>query len=79
MFCLILSRLIAELCENGTIIVPETESSGNSDRLKESARLVTDAILSSGTEGLNMNNAVKCWRCLRHLTAVTVALVTKSG
>jgi hypothetical protein len=79
-FCLILSRLVSNLCESGTILEKGGDGGAeDSDPLKKSARLVTDAILSSGTEGLDMNSAVRCWRCLRHLTAVTVSVVTKSG
>lgn len=46
--------------------------------LKQSARLVTDAILSNGAKGLDMPSAVKSWRSLRHLTAVIVALCSGS-
>ena len=79
-FSLVLSRVVSNLCEYGTILERGDEARSESKGpLKESARLVTDAILSSGTEGLDMNSAVRCWRSLRHLTAVAVSLVTKSG
>jgi hypothetical protein len=85
-FCLILSRFLANLSEYGVIPIDESVTSQPKDKveepsvlLKRSARLVTDAILSNGTEGLNMPAAVACWRSLRHLTAITVAIVTKSG
>jgi hypothetical protein len=47
--------------------------------LKQSARLVTDSILSNGTKGLDLGAAVRSWRSLRHLAEVIVAVVTKSG
>lgn len=85
-FTLILSRLLSNLSTFGAIPIGEFsalpsagESEGPSDLLKRSARLVTEAILSNGTDGLNMAAAVGCWRCLRHLTALAVAVVTKSG
>ena len=79
-FLLILSRLILNLAERGTILMKTGTAVGeDEDLLKKSARLVTDAILSSGTEGLDMKSAVRCWRSLRHLSAVTVSIVTKSG
>lgn len=45
--------------------------------LKQSAKLVTDAILSRGTKGLDMPTAVRNWRSLRHLAEVIVAVITK--
>ena len=42
--------------------------------LKQSAKLVTDAILSNGTEGLDMTATVRSWRSLGHLAEVVVAL-----
>ena len=47
--------------------------------LKQCARLVTDAILSNGTKGLDLSTAARSWRSLRHLTEVIVAVVTGSG
>lgn len=77
---LIFSRLIAHLGALGTIHVEGgTQSVENGDPLKRSARLVTDAILSSGTEGFDMKAAASCWRSLRHLTAILVSIVTQSG
>jgi hypothetical protein len=84
-FSLILSRLLSNLTEYGVVplegLAPKAQGGAEepSELLKRSARLVTDAILSNGTEGLNMPGAVARWRCLRHLTAVTVAVVTKCG
>ena len=77
---LIFSRLVANLGERGTIhLEKHATSSEDGDLLKRSARLVTDAILSSGTEGLDMKAAARCWRSLRHLSAIIVCIVTKSG
>jgi hypothetical protein len=47
--------------------------------LKQSAKLVTDAILSQGTKGLDMPSAVRSWRGLRHLTEVAVAITSLCG
>ena len=47
--------------------------------LKRSAVLVTNAILSNGTDSMKIPEAVGCWRGLRHLTAITVAAVTQLG
>ena len=87
-FSILLSHLFADLIEKGTVASVErtysnTESrNGNAGRnraLKQSAKLVTQSILSNGAAGLDMKEAVKQWRCLRHLTALTVAVVAESG
>lgn len=84
-FSIILSHLFADLIEKGTVAhvedtYDESESVNVRNRaLKQSARLVTQSILSNGTEGLDMASAVRQWRCLRHLTAVGVAVVTSNG
>lgn len=85
-FSLILSRFFANLSKFGVVpidqslsVPDESGSDGPSFRLKRSARLVTDAILSNGAQGMAMPAAVGCWRCLRHLTAVTVAVVSRLG
>lgn len=75
---LILCHLLADLNKFGTIdapIAPATDVSGERNRLK----MVTSAIMSNTKEGFDTTSAVKQWRCLRHLTAVTAAVVTKSG
>jgi hypothetical protein len=85
---LILSSLCANVYDNGTLLEmgafsaqdwKDIDLEQDSLPLKQSARLVTDSILSNGTKGLDMTAAVRSWRSLRHLTEVTVALVTKSG
>eukprot|EP00980_Cylindrotheca_fusiformis_P005609 scaffold1184_cov132-Cylindrotheca_fusiformis.AAC.30 len=85
-FSLILSRYFANLFKFGVVhidqssVAPEEPGYGEpSFRLKRSARLVTDAILSNGAQGMAMPAAVGYWRCLRHLTAVTVAVVSRLG
>ena len=77
---------MASFVENGTIANIEstyTKSDANpivkNRALKQSAKLVTQAILSNGSSGLDMSSAVRQWRCLRHLTALTVAVVTDNG
>lgn len=80
-FSVLLSHVLAELIEKGTIA--NVDSSGDvletNRALKNSAKIVTKAILSNGSDGLSMASAVKQWRCLRHLSAVTVAVITSSG
>ena len=85
-FLIILSHLLAELVENGTVVdidslgLPEQSNPNERNRaLKQSARIVTTAILSNGSEGMDMSSAVQQWRSLRHLTAITVAVLTRSG
>ena len=84
-FTILLSHLFADLIEKGTFSSEEmtfnnSESSiGRNRALKQSARLVTQSILSNGAEGIDMPSAVKQWRCLRYLTAFTVAVITECG
>lgn len=85
---LALSSLCADLYDHGTLLEMGSVASNDwkdldlehdSLLLKQSAKLVTDAILSNGTKGLDITAAVKSWRSLRHLAEVVVAMVTKSG
>lgn len=80
---LILCHLLADLNSFGTVDAPVAPSMGDTgDRnrlLKQSARMVTNAIMPNGKDGFDTTSAVKQWRCLRHLTAITDAVVTKSG
>jgi len=85
---LVLSGLCADVFDNGTLLeigsIPAQEWKSvdieqESLPLKQSARLVTDAILSNGTKGLDMTTAVRSWRSLRHLMEIIVAMVIKSG
>jgi hypothetical protein len=85
-FSILLSHLLADLIEKGTLASVEmtysnhdATNAGRNRALKQSARLVTLSILSNGVEGLDLTSAVKQWRCLRYLTALTVAVVTDSG
>ncbi len=85
-FSILLSHLLADLIEKGTLASVEMMYSnhdatnvGRNRALKQSAKLVTLSILSNGVEGLDLTSAVKQWRCLRYLTALTVAVVTESG
>lgn len=84
---LVLSGLCANVFDNGTLLqigsIPaqdfiDVDIEQESLPLKQSARLVTDAILSNGTKGLDMTSAVRSWRSLRHLTEIIVAMVIKS-
>lgn len=85
---LILSNVCANVFDNGTLLEmgaisaqdwKDVDLEQDSLPLKQSARLVTDSILSNGTKGLDMTIAVRSWRSLRHLTEITVAVVTKCG
>lgn len=85
---LILSGLCADLFDHGTLLEigsisaqdwKDVDLEQESLPLKQSARLVTDAILSKGTKGLDMTAAVRSWRSLRHLTEVISAVVTSNG
>ena len=85
---LILSALCGNIFEDGTLLEIGSLSAADwkdvdleleSLLLRQSAKLVTDAILSNGTKGLDMASAVRSWRSLRHLTEVVVAVVTQSG
>lgn len=86
-FTLILSRVCANLSTFGVVSIDRSttaahnqeSSEGQISMLKRSARLVTEAILSNGSKGIAMPAAVGCWRCLRHITAVTVAVITRLG
>ncbi|GKY94790.1 hypothetical protein MPSEU_000444200 [Mayamaea pseudoterrestris] len=85
---LIFSNLCGNLFDYGTLRDISSMSAAEwkeidieyeSPLLKQSARLVTDAILSNGTRGLDLNAAVRSWRSLRHLTEVVVAMTTACG
>ena len=85
---LIMSSLCGNIFEHGTLLDvgsltaqdwKEMNIDEDSLLLKQSARLITDAILSNGTKGLDLTTAVRSWRSLRHLTEIIVAIVTRSG
>lgn len=85
---LILGSLCSNIYEHGSLLEAGSLSAQDwkgvdleqeSPLLNQSARLVTDAILSNGMKGLDMPAAVRSWRGLRHLTEIIVAVITKSG
>ena len=85
---LVLGSLCSNIFEQGSLLDMGSLSAQDwegvdlehdSPLLRQSARLVTDAILSNGTKGLDMPSAVRSWRGLRHLAEVIVAVVKKSG
>ena len=80
---LILSHLLADLSAFGTLDTPiaaAAEDSGERNRLlKQSARMVSNAIMSNGKDGFDTTSAVQQWRRLRHLTSIVAAVVTKIG
>jgi hypothetical protein len=87
-FFLILSGVAANIFDHGTLLEmgeisaadwKDLDIENESILLKQCARLVTDAILSNGAKGLDLNTAVRSWRSLRHLTEVVVAVVTACG
>ena len=86
-FLLILTKLLSNLSTFGVVSIhkmagsspaPEHEATSNI-LLKRSAKLVTDTILLNASKGLTMPYAVDCWRCLRHLNAIVLAMVTRLG
>mmetsp|Transcript_3651 Transcript_3651/g.5568 ORF Transcript_3651/g.5568 Transcript_3651/m.5568 type:complete len:2959 (-) Transcript_3651:158-9034(-) len=82
-FCLILNHLLSELIDKGTIdsIISCNGSGEVVCLLKESARRVTEAILSKGSTGAAIDTtfALKQWHALRHLAAVTSCVIAKSN
>ncbi len=83
-FGITLSHLLNDLTESGTVenansIKINDTASERSRALKQSALVVTNAILSNGTNEMDLSTAVKHWRCLRHLASITVAFITASG
>jgi hypothetical protein len=84
---LVLSGLCADVFDNGTLIdmkgtITSDDWKGfdvenDSLLLRQSARLVTDSILSNGAKGLDMAVAVRSWRSLRHLTEIVVAVIIR--
>jgi hypothetical protein len=83
-FAVLLNYVLADLLEHGALdIDPPILATGvgsiTISPLKHGARLVTDALLSNGTDALDMQSALLHWRSLRHLTAIAVAIVTRSG
>lgn len=80
-FCLILNHLVFELTNRGTVdcINARNESREMTSLLKESARIVTEAILAKGSGGeIDTTFALKQWHALRHLATVTSCVVAKS-
>ena len=85
---LVLCNLCGDIFEHGTLLDvgsltaqdwKDIDINLESVLLKQSAKLIVDAILSKGTKGLDLPSAVRSWRCIRHLTEVVVAIVTKCG
>ena len=71
-FAFILSYLFANLFKYGVtsldgkqrpknMTVADSEDESRHYILKHSAKMVTDAILSNGTRGMNLSAAVICW------------------
>ena len=84
MFCLILGQLLSNLSRYGTTpigedIVPSGTELEGTTLLKRSAKLVTAAISTNGTQGIHMSSALGCWRSLRHLAATVAAVSTRLG
>jgi hypothetical protein len=85
---LVLSSLFGDIFVNGTLLDigsitaqdwQDLDLELESLLLKQSAKLIADAILSNGTKGLDLTVAVRSWRSIRHLTEIVVAIVTKCG
>jgi hypothetical protein len=80
--CLIMNHLLSNLIEYGTVEAISAGGSSSQDRnrlLKESARIVTNAILASGSNGVDAASAVRQWQSLRYLAATASAIVMASG
>lgn len=86
-FLLLLSRICTDLFDHGTLLELDSISAEDwkdvdlekdSLPLKQSARRVTDAILSNGTAGLDITVAVRSWRSLRHLVDIVGAVSSKN-
>ena len=82
-FCLVLNHLLSELIDKGTVSSIKTgnENAGEMNwLLKESARMVTEAILAKGSNiSIDASFALKQWHGLRHLAVVASCVVAKSG
>ena len=89
-FAFILSYLFANLFKYGVtsldgkqrpknMTVADSEDESRHYILKHSAKMVTDAILSNGTRGMNLSAAVICWRTLKYLVVSTTAFFTSLG
>jgi hypothetical protein len=79
---LILNHLLFDLTEYGTMnltTMPNRDSMNEHWLLKESARRVTDAILSKGNNPNDAAFALKQWHSLRHLAVTCSCVVSKSG
>ncbi|GAX27124.1 hypothetical protein FisN_13Lh328 [Fistulifera solaris] len=86
---MILSRFCSNLFDYGAILEigsfsaeawKDIDLDHDSLPLKQSAKLVTDAITNQGNkQGLDMVTAVRTWRSLRHLAEVIVAMTIKSS
>ncbi len=83
---LILTKLFSNLASFGVLPVEKitatttpSENYAASIMLKQSAKLITDTILSNTSKGMSMPAAVDSWRCVRHLIALVVAMVTRLG
>jgi len=82
--CLIMNHLLANLMDYGTVEAisvtsPNRETMERNKLLRESARIVTNAILANGSNLVDAASAVRQWQSLRHLAATSSAIVTKSG
>lgn len=83
---LVLSSFCCNIAEEGTLLEVGALSAQDwkdvdleTILLKQSAKLVTDAIISNGTQGLEMATAVRSWRGIRHLFEVIVSVAGKCG
>ena len=82
----VLVHLLMEFTHHGTIhLNSNTENTSNANTqnnvnpLRKSARIVTRAFSSNGTNDMDFRTAVKQWRFLRHWTAVVVCILSQSG
>ena len=86
-FALILSHLFANLSQYGVASFDQKALSKYRDAdvsepnilLKLTAKMVTDAILSNGVEGMNLPVAVVYWKFVKYLAVSTTAFVATFG
>ena len=82
-FCKVLSHVLADLMDNGTLvnvhdIAEPNDGVQRNKALKQSASIVT-AAASSSSSNPHMSAAISQWRSLTHLATLMVGLITKLG
>ena len=80
---MVLNHLLSDLIDKGTVSFIDIGGTHGRDSnwlLKESARMVTEAILAKGSNSsIDASFALKQWHGLRHLAVIASCVVAKSG